>query len=88
MCPINRNFTSDEWEKLKMCGGVAYIHQRREFLANRSGSGRFDGCAVVEDMRIMVHSAVAVAADMQTTTVRVTSPVRFQLPQRARRLRS
>ncbi|KAI2491628.1 hypothetical protein MHU86_22945 [Fragilaria crotonensis] len=39
---INRNFTSDEWEKLRTCGGVAYIHQRREYLANRA-SGRFDG---------------------------------------------
>ena len=40
---INRNFTSDEWEKLRTCGRIAYIHQRREFLANRGGSGRFDG---------------------------------------------
>ncbi|KAI2494562.1 hypothetical protein MHU86_19977 [Fragilaria crotonensis] len=40
---INRNFTSDEWEKLRTCGGIAYIHQRREYLANRGGSGRFDG---------------------------------------------
>jgi hypothetical protein len=39
---INRNFTGDEWEKLRTCGGVSYIHQRREYLANRS-SGRFDG---------------------------------------------
>jgi hypothetical protein len=39
---INRNFTSDEWEKLRTCGGVSYIHQRREYLANR-GSNRFDG---------------------------------------------
>jgi hypothetical protein len=40
---INRNFTSDEWEKLRTCGGIAYIHQRREYLAHRGGSGRFDG---------------------------------------------
>ena len=39
---INRNFTTDEWDKLRSCGGIAYIHQRREYLANR-GSGRFDG---------------------------------------------
>ncbi len=39
---INRNFTSDEWEKLRSCGVIAYIHQRREYLANR-GSDRFDG---------------------------------------------
>ena len=24
-------------------GGIAYIRQRREYLANRGGSGRFDG---------------------------------------------
>ncbi len=40
---INRNFTSDEWEKLRTCGGIAYIHHCREYLANRGGSGRFDG---------------------------------------------
>ena len=39
---INRSFTTEEWDKLRSCGGVAYIHQRREYLANR-GSGRFDG---------------------------------------------
>ena len=39
---INRSFTTEEWEKLRTCGGIAYIHQRREYLANR-GSGRFDG---------------------------------------------
>ncbi len=39
---INRNLTSDEWERLRTCGGVSYVHQRREYLANR-GSGRFDG---------------------------------------------
>jgi hypothetical protein len=39
---INRNFTSDEGERLRTCGGVSYIHQLREYLANR-GSGRCDG---------------------------------------------
>ena len=39
---INRNFTSDKWEKLRTCGGIAYIHQRREYLANRA-PGRFEG---------------------------------------------
>ena len=39
---IHRSFTSDEWEKLRSCGGQAYIYQRREYFNNR-GSGRFDG---------------------------------------------
>jgi hypothetical protein len=41
---IHRNFTSDEWEKLKLVGGQhTYIYQRCDYLNNR-GSGRFDGC--------------------------------------------
>jgi hypothetical protein len=40
---INQIFTSDKWEKSRMCGGIGDIHQRREYLANRGGSGRFDG---------------------------------------------
>ncbi|KAI2490039.1 hypothetical protein MHU86_24554 [Fragilaria crotonensis] len=39
---IHRNFTSDEWDKLRMVGGHTYIYQRREYLNNR-GSGRGDG---------------------------------------------
>jgi hypothetical protein len=39
---IHRNFTSDEWDKLRMVGGHTYIYQRREHLNNR-GSGRGDG---------------------------------------------
>lgn len=39
---IHRNFTSEEWEKLKLVGGHTYIYQRRDYLNNR-GSGRFDG---------------------------------------------
>jgi hypothetical protein len=40
---IYRNFTSDEWDKLRMVGGHTYIYQRRDYLNTRS-SGRFDGC--------------------------------------------
>ncbi|KAI2501857.1 Reverse transcriptase (RNA-dependent DNA polymerase) [Fragilaria crotonensis] len=40
---FRRLWEFDEWEKLRTCGGIAYIHQRREYLANRGGSGRFDG---------------------------------------------
>ncbi len=38
---ISRNFTSDEWEKLRACGGHTYVAQRREFLNGRYG-GRGD----------------------------------------------
>jgi hypothetical protein len=40
---INRDLTSDEWEKLRTCGRFACIHQRREYLANCGSSGQFDG---------------------------------------------
>lgn len=39
---IHRNYTSEEWEKLRLVGGHTYIYQRRDYLNNR-GSGRFDG---------------------------------------------
>ena len=39
---IHRNFSSEEWDKLKAVGGHTYIYQRRDFLNNR-GSGRSDG---------------------------------------------
>lgn len=38
---ISRNFTSDEWEKLRACGGHTYVAQRREYLSGRHG-GRGD----------------------------------------------
>ena len=38
---ISRNFTSDEWEKLRACGGHTYVAQRREHLSGRNG-GRSD----------------------------------------------
>jgi hypothetical protein len=39
---IHRNFSTDEWDKLKAVGGHTYIYQRRDYLNNR-GSGRYDG---------------------------------------------
>ena len=44
MYPISshRNYTSEEWDKLRLVGGHTYIYQRRDYLNNR-GSGRFDG---------------------------------------------
>ena len=41
---VRRNFTSDEWDKLRSCGGQAYVYARREYLSGR-GSGR-DGRVV------------------------------------------
>ncbi len=38
---ISRNFTSDEWEKLRACGGHTYVAQRREYFSMRNG-GRGD----------------------------------------------
>jgi hypothetical protein len=34
---VSRNFTSDEWEKLKLVGGHTYVYQRRDFLNGRGG---------------------------------------------------
>ena len=40
---VSRNFTSEEWDKLKACGGHTYVYQRRDFLngrtAGRDGRG-------------------------------------------------
>jgi hypothetical protein len=33
---VTRNFTSDEWEKLKACKGHTYVYQRRDFLNGRT----------------------------------------------------
>ncbi|KAI2499225.1 hypothetical protein MHU86_15266 [Fragilaria crotonensis] len=35
---ISRNFTSDECEKLRACGGHTYVTQRREYLSGRYGA--------------------------------------------------
>ena len=41
---VSRNYTSEEWEKLKQVGGHTYVYQRRDFL---SGCGGRDGRAEV-----------------------------------------
>jgi hypothetical protein len=33
---VSRNYTSEEWEKLKQVGGHTYVYQRRDFLSGRS----------------------------------------------------
>ncbi len=38
---ISQNFTSDEWDKLRACGGHTYVTQRREYVNGRHG-GRSD----------------------------------------------
>ena len=41
---VTRSFTSDEWDKLRSCGGHAYVYQRREYLSGRGGrEGRAGG---------------------------------------------
>lgn len=34
---ISRNFTSEEWDKLRLVGGHTYIYQRREYLSECGG---------------------------------------------------
>jgi hypothetical protein len=36
---VTRNYTSDEWDKLRQVGGHTYVYQRREFLSGRTGRG-------------------------------------------------
>jgi hypothetical protein len=36
---VSRNYTSEEWEKLKQVGGHTYVYQRRDFLSGRGGRG-------------------------------------------------
>ena len=38
---VTRNFTADDWDKLRTIGGHTYVHQRRDFLnGNFSRGGR------------------------------------------------
>ena len=39
---VTQNFTSEQWDKLRACGGHAYVYQRREFLSGNSGRGGRD----------------------------------------------
>lgn len=39
---VTRNFTSDEWDKLRAVGGHTYVYQRRDFLSGNSGRGGRD----------------------------------------------
>ncbi len=34
---VTRNFTSDDWDKLRACGGHTYVYQRHEFLNGTGG---------------------------------------------------
>ena len=36
---VTRNFTTDDWDKLRACGGHTYVYQRREFLNGTGGQG-------------------------------------------------
>jgi hypothetical protein len=36
---VTRNFTSEDWDKLRACGGHTYVYQRRDLLNGRGGRG-------------------------------------------------
>jgi hypothetical protein len=36
---VTRNYTLDEWDKLRQVGGHTYVYQHREFLSGRTGRG-------------------------------------------------
>jgi hypothetical protein len=37
---VTRNFTSDDWDRLRACGGHTYVYQRRDFLNGGGRGGR------------------------------------------------
>jgi hypothetical protein len=39
---VTHNFSSDEWDKLRACGGHTYEYQRRDFLSGRGSRGGSD----------------------------------------------
>lgn len=39
---VTRNFTADDWDKLRAVGGHTYVYQRREYLSGNSGRGGRD----------------------------------------------
>jgi len=36
---VTRNFTTDDWDKLRACGGHTYVYQRRDYLSGRGSRG-------------------------------------------------
>jgi hypothetical protein len=39
---VTRNFTSDDWDKLRAVGGHTYVYQRRDYLSGNAGRGGRD----------------------------------------------
>ena len=39
---VTRNFTADDWDKLRTIGGHTYVHQRRDFLNRNFSRGGHD----------------------------------------------
>ena len=85
---VTRSFTSDEWDKLRSCGGQAYVYQRREYLSGRGGhesraggrggrgGGRTANPGPVNDDRQVAAAAVTtdiVEYDASNTTIGTNS---------------
>lgn len=69
---VSRNFTSDEWDKLRACGGHTYVNQRRDFLSGRSrgdrGGGRGRGGGRYGDNSTQQSNATGVPRTVSATT--------------------
>ena len=70
---ITRNFTSDEWDKLRAVGGHTYVYQRRDFI---SGNNYGRGAITVEVAAVMVVAVVLHVLVAATKKVaELTTPV-------------
>lgn len=79
---VSRNYTSEEWDKLRQVGGHTYVYQRRDFLngrtgrgerggrgANRNGGGRYNSGRGSTDRSESTNEVRAVAAANTTDIV-------------------
>ncbi len=73
---VTRNFTSDDWDKLRACGGHTYVYQRRDFLTGREGHGTShagrhnDRPANAEERNVAAtNSSSIVEYDASTSTI-------------------
>jgi hypothetical protein len=70
---VTRNFTSDEWDKLRAVGGHTYVYQRRDFI---SGNNYGRGAITVEVAAVMVVAVVLHVLVAATKKVaELTTPV-------------
>ena len=73
---VTRNFTSDDWDKLRACGGHTYVYQRRDFL-NGGGCGGRDNQGGRGDGRHAGRHNDHPAAERNVAAANVTDIVEY-----------